>query len=73
MCNACAFQCCASDEFEGCGCDHCYEPECWDSADADDFGDDMPGDDEDDGGLLMPLAACGCAPARGFRCEAIQP
>lgn len=21
MCNACGFLCCASDEFEGCGCD----------------------------------------------------
>ncbi|WP_449411444.1 hypothetical protein [Methylobacterium komagatae] len=27
--------------------------------------------DEDYGGMLMPLAACGCAPVRGFRCEAI--
>ncbi|MFC6790629.1 hypothetical protein ACFQE0_14030 [Methylobacterium komagatae] len=72
MCNACAFYCCASDEFEGCGCDHCYDSACRDDAADDiDFGDTMPGDDEDDGGVLMPLAACGCAPARGFRCEAV--
>jgi len=29
MCNACGFQCCASDEFEGCGCDDCDDPACW--------------------------------------------
>jgi hypothetical protein len=28
MCNACGFLCCASDEFGGCGCEHCGEPEC---------------------------------------------
>ena len=28
MCNACGFLCCASDEFSGCGCDSCGEPEC---------------------------------------------
>ncbi len=32
MCNACGFSCCGSDEFEGCGCDHCDEPECWSKA-----------------------------------------
>lgn len=29
MCNACGFSCCAMDCFEGCGCEHCEEPECW--------------------------------------------
>lgn len=28
MCNACGFLCCGSDEFSGCGCDHCDEPDC---------------------------------------------
>lgn len=28
MCNACGFMCCGSDEFGGCGCNHCGEPEC---------------------------------------------
>ena len=28
MCNACGFLCCGSDEFSGCGCDHCEEPDC---------------------------------------------
>lgn len=28
MCNACGFLCCGSDEFSGCGCDHCSEPAC---------------------------------------------
>ena len=28
MCNACGYLCCASDEFEECGCDHCPEPAC---------------------------------------------
>lgn len=27
MCNACGFYCCASDEFDGCGCD-CPEAIC---------------------------------------------
>lgn len=72
MCNACAFYCCGSDEFERCGCDGCPEPDCWDTDDDLDFGHSMPGEDEDDGGLLMPLAACGCTPARGFRCEALS-
>lgn len=29
MCNACRFQCCAADCFEGCGCEHCSNPACW--------------------------------------------
>jgi hypothetical protein len=29
MCNACNNQCCGSDQFEGCGCDNCDEPDCW--------------------------------------------
>lgn len=28
MCIACSFQCCVSDEFEGCGCMHCDCEEC---------------------------------------------
>lgn len=28
MCMACHFQCCAWDGFEGCGCDHCGNPDC---------------------------------------------
>lgn len=28
MCNACGFYCCASDQFEGCGCDTCGYEEC---------------------------------------------
>lgn len=40
MCNACGFYCCASDEFEACGCDHCPNSKCW-SDDPDEFdGDD---------------------------------
>lgn len=29
MCNACGFQCCGSDQFERCGCNHCDNPACW--------------------------------------------
>jgi hypothetical protein len=29
MCNACGNVCCGSDQFEGCGCDGCHEPDCW--------------------------------------------
>lgn len=28
MCNACGFLCCGSDEFGGCGCEHCGEEGC---------------------------------------------
>lgn len=28
MCNACNMICCASDEFDSCGCDHCGHPDC---------------------------------------------
>jgi hypothetical protein len=75
MCNACAFSCCGSDEFSRCGCDGCFEPKCWDEADDLDFDDSDLGDgldtEDDDGGVLMPLAACECAVNRRFRCEAV--
>jgi hypothetical protein len=29
MCNACGYYCCASDEFDHCGCEYCYNPACW--------------------------------------------
>lgn len=29
MCNACGFQCCASDEMYGCGCWTCSDPGCY--------------------------------------------
>ncbi len=38
MCNACNNHCCGSDEFGGCGCDHCDCPDCW-SDDEDEFDD----------------------------------
>lgn len=28
MCKACDFTCCASDEFDQCGCEHCYCEDC---------------------------------------------
>lgn len=72
MCNACGNYCCGSDVFDRCGCDGCREPDCWsDEADDIDFGDDMGGPDPDDGGVLMPLAACGCAAVARFMCEAV--
>lgn len=46
MCNACGFICCASDEFDGCGCNFCECPACW-SEDDDDFDDDPSAYDED--------------------------
>jgi hypothetical protein len=39
MCNACGNHCCGSDEFGACGCDGCFEPECW-SDERDDFSED---------------------------------
>jgi hypothetical protein len=70
MCNACAFQCCASDEFERCGCDHCDEPDCWDEPEDLDGSDEAGIPDDED----YRLAACPCAPApTRFRCEEIRP
>ena len=56
MCNACGFLCCGSDEFSGCGCDGCDEPDCW----SDD--DDFFGDDDDD------YMDCACARPAQFEC-----
>lgn len=61
MCNACGFFCCGSDEFSGCGCDHCDEPDCW-SDDEDFFGDD-----DDD----YPDYDCRCARPSSFECVQI--
>jgi hypothetical protein len=41
MCNACGLQCCASDVFEKCGCDHCTNSACWD-IEEDDYADCAP-------------------------------
>lgn len=46
MCNACHNVCCGSDEFEGCGCDHCGCEACW-SIDDEDFDDEFSGEWEE--------------------------
>lgn len=46
MCNACGFLCCASDCFEGCGCDHCGCSACWSDEDFYDGADDYPFDED---------------------------
>lgn len=61
MCNACGNYCCGSDEFGGCGCDGCEEPECW-SDDEDDYEDDD----------FKYGRQCGCERPSVFRCEAAQ-
>lgn len=73
MCLACHMVCCASDEFDGCGCVHCDNPECWppEREDLYDDGDRYLDDEDEDGGVLMPLAASGCAAPGQFRCEAV--
>lgn len=55
MCNACGNHCCGSDEFGGCGCDGCFEPDCW-------------SDDEDDIDDPADYFDCACRPEPGFRC-----
>lgn len=57
MCNACGNVCCGSDEFYGCGCDGCDNPDCW--SDDDDFDED---DDYD---------FCGCRKPSAFQCVEI--
>jgi hypothetical protein len=61
MCNACHNMCCGSDQFEGCGCDFCDEPDCW--QDDEDFFDDDDGYD---------FSRCGCERPSAFRCEAVR-
>lgn len=56
MCNACGFQCCASDVFSGCGCDHCNCEHCW----SDDADDGPECDHEDyEADILTGIATCG--------------
>jgi hypothetical protein len=70
MCYPCGNLCCGSDEFGRCGCDDCPDPRCHDTrADDFDLGDGLG--DEDDGGLLMPLAARECVVSARIRCEAV--
>lgn len=49
MCNACGFYCCASDEFDGCGCEGCYKIAC---LPAEDEGNDEDNDEDDLSGVL---------------------
>ena len=62
MCNACGNHCCGSDEFGGCGCDGCFEPDCWSDVEDEFF------DDEADYGF----SAHRCAPRR-FVCVEVSP
>ena len=60
MCNACGNVCCGSDEFGGCGCDGCDEPDCW-----------SPDDEDTDYGMDFGRPRCCSTPARRFVCEAV--
>jgi len=40
MCNACGFGCCAMDCFEGCGCEDCDNPLCWDDGQDEEYEDE---------------------------------
>lgn len=63
MCNACGNVCCGSDEFGGCGCDGCEDPDCW-SEDEDER--------DDDEWRFPPELDC-CSPKVGrFRCEGVD-
>lgn len=70
MCNACGFYCCASDQFEGCGCDHCEESACWPRCEGcGEVGcDGECRDDEDDyrgpASQFVPCPAPGCDEGR---------
>jgi hypothetical protein len=61
MCCSCHFYCCAMDTFGGCGCDSCYDPDCWPEEDDDEFGSD------DDYG------ECSSQPASRLRCDTVWP
>lgn len=63
MCNACGFYCCGSDEFGGCGCEHCPDSACWPD-DEDEWHDD---DDQYEGSY-----DCAPKPSR-LRCDAVSP
>lgn len=57
MCNACGFQCCAWDGFEGCGCDDCENPKCHSKCD----------------GCGMPESYCECIDDDELYMSAEQP
>lgn len=57
MCNPCGFQCCASDEFGGCGCEHCDHPDCYDL----DAEEDGAGLEENDPIYFSPALAAALA------------
>lgn len=65
MCNACGNACCGSDEFGGCGCDGCEEPECW----SDDYDDDTDYFDDD---YASDYGLCACRRPSSFRCVEIS-
>ena len=65
MCNACGNVCCGSDEFGGCGCDGCDDPDCW-SDDPEDEGDEGDGFDPAD----LGMDCCAKTPEPRFLCEA---
>lgn len=64
MCNACGNVCCGSDEFGGCGCDGCEEPECW-------APDDNDLTDRDDDYDPWDGYQC-CAKPTAIVCESVE-
>jgi len=70
MCNACNNVCCGSDEFGGCGCDGCDDPDCWsEDNDFEDGGDDS---DMPEGYYEWPEANCCARPPGCFVCESVS-
>lgn len=70
MCCSCGNLCCGSDQFGGCGCDHCEDPDCW-SDDVDELDvRDLPRPSPQGAFEPLPLAALRRAPSR-FRCVEI--
>lgn len=65
MCNACGNLCCGSDEFGGCGCDGCDEPDCWSEEPEDEGDDDFYPADWD------YIDCCASPRDRRFVCEAV--
>lgn len=73
MCNACGNECCGSDQFSGCGCDGCDDPDCWSDEQADEFyGSDDVSEDDIRADYFRSIECAHAATSRRLVCEEVR-